>query len=151
MKTSTTKARTISRDATVAEAARLMERDHVGFLVCVGADGEPVGALTDRDLVLRVVAAGDDPETCRVTKVMSTPLVTLDHGESVFRASAVMRRHGMRKLPLVDQNGRVRGLLTADDVIAALARRLFDLDETIRREQRNEQRRDESLPVFGRE
>lgn len=109
------------------EAARLMREDHVGCLVVVDeAAGQRlvVGLLTDRDIVTAVVAAGVDPATLSVGEVMSTDLVTAREDDSLIDLMRVMRRKGVRRVPVVGGQGELIGLATLDDVLAILAEEL---------------------------
>jgi CBS domain-containing protein len=116
--------RAIERDATLVEAARRMRDEHVGDLVvAVEHDGRrvPVGVLTDRDIVVKAVAAELDP-AARVSVVMSEDLlVTATEDEDVAPVLKRMRSFGVRRVPVVDASGGLVGLLAIDDVVAALS------------------------------
>jgi CBS domain-containing protein len=102
----------VSPAASVTEAARLMRKRHVGMLVAVEQpDGEriPVGVLTDRDIVVEVVAPEVPFAQLRVDKVMTREPVTCSHDEQLLDAVARMRTHGVRRLPVLnDKGGPVR-------------------------------------------
>jgi CBS domain-containing protein len=99
-------------------------RDHgVGCLVAIH-DGRPMGLVTDRDLVVRVLAHGIDPKTSLLADFVTYNPVTVATGESVDTASERMRMHGVRRLPLVDERGQVVGIVTADDLIVLLGSEL---------------------------
>jgi len=105
---------TISPEATVAEAATVMDREVVGALVVVDGD-RPVGIVTDRDLVVRGVARRVPPDA-RVDSLMTTALVTLPADADIRRAVNLFHSQPFRRLPLVE-DGRVVGMLTADDLV----------------------------------
>lgn len=143
--------RTISPDASAQEAAELMGQWHVGFLVVV-EDSIPVGVVSDRDLAMRTLARGLRPSECRVSQVMTTPVVTLANGSSHQDASKLMRKHRIRKLPVVDSNGRIVSVLTADDLLESLGKQVHGLAKAVSRELDNEAIEDPGgSSIFGRE
>ncbi|MDD5333680.1 MAG: CBS domain-containing protein [Rhodoferax sp.] len=112
------------RGTTLNGAARLMRENHVGCLVVVEElEGERlvVGVLTDRDIVTAVVASDIDPGTMRVEDVMTTDLVTAREDDSVIDLLRTMRRKGVRRIPVVDGQGQLVGVVTLDDVLDILS------------------------------
>jgi len=113
------------------EAARLMRDHHVGALVVVdGADGHrrPIGIVTDRDIVVEVVAATEvNPEKLTVGDVMSSDLVVAREDVGVFEAVDLMQDRGARRLPVVDTEGLLVGIITLDDVLRMVAGELTAL------------------------
>jgi len=113
------------------EAARLMRDHHVGALVVVeGSDSgkRPIGIVTDRDIVVAVVAAMDvQPETLSVGDVMTRNLVVAEESVGVFEAVDLMQDHGTRRLPVVDAAGRLVGIITLEDVLRMVAGELTAL------------------------
>lgn len=99
----------------VQEVAALMRERNVGSVVLV-RDGEPVGILTDRDLALGVLADGRSPAD-QADGYATAPVVTGDAGIDVRAAAELMVRHGIRRLPIVD-DGRLTGIVTLDDIAA---------------------------------
>jgi len=115
---------TCERDATAVEMARLMRRHHVGDLVVIDRRDEkpvPAGIVTDRDLVVEVLAAGIAPVDVTAGDLMHGELVTAIEGEYVYDAIWHMRSKGVRRLPVVDAKGVLVGVLTTDDVSRFLA------------------------------
>ncbi|MFN3570278.1 MAG: CBS domain-containing protein [Polaromonas sp.] len=110
-------------------AAQLMRKHHVGALVVVDAARRqhPVGILTDRDLVLALMAEGLDPEVFTVGDIMSVELVQASPGMDAMDAVALMRRHRLRRLVVVDEAGRLTGVVTLEDILALLTQELADL------------------------
>jgi CBS domain-containing protein len=133
------------RSMPLVEAARLMRQHHVGCLVVVDeADGvkQVVGVLTDRDIVVAVVARGVSPEALRVGDVMSAEPVTAREDDSLIDLMRTMRAKGVRRVPVVGARGELIGIATLDDVLAVLAEELGLLVAAIDREgQRERQRR----------
>jgi len=105
---------TIEGGATVLFAARLMEEKNVGGLPVADA-GNPVGMLTERDLVRRVLARGLDPNKVTVNEVMSSPLVSIPPDAFVEDASDLMVRHKVRRLAVIE-SGRLVGIVTGTDL-----------------------------------
>ncbi len=107
------------------EAARMMRDHHVGALVVVEkreGTTRPVGIVTDRDIVVEVVAAtGVTPESLTVRDVMSSDLVLARETDGVFEAVERMQDSGTRRLPVVAADGALVGILTLDDVLRMIA------------------------------
>lgn len=119
----------------VAEAAEAMRDRHVGALVVVQEDLRPVGMLTDRDIVTRVVAERRDPTGVLVSDVMS-PEPTIAHVEdSLDRTLFALREQGVRRLPIVNEQGRVVGLVSLDDVLVLLSAELGQTAAAVRENQ----------------
>lgn len=128
---------------TIAEAARLMRQHHTGDLIVTDdSDGtrEPVGIVTDRDLVMEAIAKGRDIDRTPVSEVMGKPVVVASGSENMSDAIDRMRTHGIRRLPIVDDGGVVLGIVTLDDVYRVLADRAAALAAIVSKEQTREQR-----------
>ena len=107
----------ITPDTTAQEAARLMKSEDVGSLPIV-EDGRLIGVVTDRDLALRVIAEGRGLDT-PVRDLASKNLVTIDAQESLEEAARLMAKHQVRRLPVVEEDGRLVGMLAQADVAQA--------------------------------
>jgi CBS domain-containing protein len=105
----------IDADKPVAYAARMMRDEDVGIAPIVEGD-RLVGVLTDRDIAVRVVAEGLDPERVKVAEVASRDVVTLDPDQDLDEALRLLARHRVRRLPVVEEDGRVVGVLAQADV-----------------------------------
>jgi len=124
---------TLPRSATCVDAARLMRGQNIGSVV-VANDREPVGVLTDRDLAVRVMAEARDPAKVRVEDVMSPHPIFLSVRRSLDEAIATMRDLGVRRLPVVNDGGRLAAVISLDDILARIARQVGQLGEAIQRE-----------------
>jgi CBS domain-containing protein len=111
----TSNPRTIGADELVAEAAKLMRDEDVGLAPVVEGD-RLVGALTDRDIAIRVVAEGKDPASTPVREVASTDVVTVDPEQDLDEALNLMAQHQVRRIPVVEQDGRLVGVVAQADV-----------------------------------
>ncbi len=134
----------VERNAAVSQAARLMRDFHVGDLVVVESQDDrrrPVGILTDRDIVVGVLAKDVDPASVAVQDVMGGELITAREDESLPDVVKRMRAAGVRRLPVVNGEGMLVGILTVDDLLDLLSETLNDLSRLISRELTREQRR----------
>jgi len=134
----------IDKDSTIMEAAQLMRKHHVGTLVVVDENSVagkaiPVGILTDRDIVIEVIAEDVDFNTIIVGDVMSYELITSGEADGVWDTMERMRIRGIRRVPVVNKAGELVGILAVDDLLELLAEELTDLSKLIRRERRYEQ------------
>jgi CBS domain-containing protein len=132
------------RETTVVEAAKLMRSHHVGSLVVVDQIGtgkrKPVGIVTDRDIVVEVTATGLDPKTITAEDIMSSQLATVREEDTVEQTMEMMRFKGVRRLPVVDRDGGLAGIVTIDDLLELVAENLVELTRIISREQAEEAR-----------
>jgi CBS domain-containing protein len=116
-----------SKEATIVEVAKLMRKHHVGDVVIVEHDRSPpmpIGIITDRDIVVELVAAEVPLEAVRVGDVMSYDLVTAREDESTWDALQRMRTRGVRRLPVVNGQGGLEGILALDDLLELLSEEL---------------------------
>jgi len=115
---------TITSEASIAEAARLMDTEVVGALIVMDGD-RPVGVVTDRDITVRAVAR-DVPGDARVDAVMSHGVVALDADADLRQALSIFHSHAIRRLPLLE-DGQMVGMITTDDLLIDLVADLGDL------------------------
>lgn len=134
----------VRNDENIVEAAKLMRSYHVGDLIVVtkSADGNiPVGIVTDRDIVMEVVADSADPKTVKVAEIMSKELLTGSEEEGIYEIIGRMRMHGIRRLPVVDKEGLLVGILSVDDILEFLGEEVDALIGLFYKEERSETRR----------
>lgn len=131
-----------TRDSTVAAAAKLMRENHVGSIVVVeqmnGDKRLPVGIITDRDVVVEVVAPGLDPETITVGDIMGSELLTVRESEGLLETMEIMRYKGVRRIPVVDTGGQLIGIASIDDLLEVLAEEMTELAKIVSRERAHE-------------
>jgi CBS domain-containing protein len=113
--------KTVAQSATIMEAACAMRDNDIGDVVVVD-NGRLCGILTDRDIVVRALAVGCDPNRTSVGEICSRSLVTLAPDDTTGQAVRVMREHAIRRLP-VEENGQVVGIVTLGDVALDADRR----------------------------
>lgn len=130
-----------TRDDTVQGAALLMRKHHVGDVVVVDQpDGErlPVGILTDRDIVVSVIALALDPASLLVSDVMSDDLLVAGEDDDVYETIEKMRLRGIRRLPVVAASGALTGIVSADDLLEFLADEMAELSRIAVHQQSHE-------------
>ncbi len=118
-----------------------MRHAHVGCLVVAEPAGvalKPLGMLTDRDIVIEAVAPGLDPATLTAGDVMSRPLATVTENDDLIDALARMREHGVRRLPVVDADGMLCGLVSVQDVLSAVGQQVEALMDVVLAERSKE-------------
>ena len=122
---------TITADNNICDCARLMRLAHVGSLVVVNDDQTPLGMITDRDIAIEVVARNLDPMKLTVRDVMTTPVVTAGPSESMVVALARMREFGVRRLPIIDEEGKLVGVISNSNLVEELSSLLDSLVRNI--------------------
>lgn len=131
-----------TRETTVAAAAQLMRHGHVGSLVVVdrmnGGKRMPIGIVTDRDIVVEVIATGLDPAVITVGDIMAQEIVVGRESDSVLETLEIMRFKGVRRLPTVGPDGQLIGIVTVDDLLEVLAEELSELAKIVAHEQSRE-------------
>ena len=119
---------TVEPDSSVAEAARLMAERGIDT-VLVLTNGKPRGLLTDRDIVVRCVAANVDVDDCTVENVMTETLETVGEGEGIFECIQRMHHSEVRHLPVVNATGDLVGMVSFGDLLALLSEEFHQLTE----------------------
>jgi CBS domain-containing protein len=131
----------VDREETIVEAARLMREKHVGDVVVVeerAGERFPVGIMTDRDIVVQLVATGIALDAVSIGDAMSFELVTAREEDGLLDTIRQMQLKGVRRLPVVDAHGALVGILSVDDVLELISEQLSGLVTVITREQERE-------------
>jgi len=117
----------------ITDLSKLMRKNHVGSVVVTGNDGDrkPVGIVTDRDLVVEVLAMGLDPATLTASDIMTTAPAVSRQGDDALWALKIMRDRGVRRLPVVDEHGDLTGILAFDDLMQHVGTTLGDIAQMI--------------------
>jgi CBS domain-containing protein len=102
---------------TVFNAARQMQEKNVGSIVVFDADKKPIGMVTDRDIAVKVIAEGKDPKTTFLREIMSEETTVLHQNQGIFDATKLMNEKGIRRIPVVDADGKLSGIISLDDLI----------------------------------
>lgn len=119
---------------TVQGAARRMQDRNVGTLVVVNARQEPIGIVTDRDLALRVLSLGGDPFQITVDQVMTRDPQTVPEDMDIEETVRRMRAGRCRRMPVVDDSGRLVGLISLDDILRSMANEFRGVDGLLQHE-----------------
>jgi CBS domain-containing protein len=109
----------------LAAVAKMMEKHNVGTVV-VAEEQRPVGIVTDRDVALAVCSRRVSPDEC-VQKIMTCPVSTMKQNEGIYKATQRMMELAVRRLPVVDDLGRLVGLVSLDDLLVLLSRELNNM------------------------
>ena len=131
----------VGEEASVTEAAGIMREYHVGDVVIVQTrygKQVPVGILTDRDITLEIVARGADPDNIRVGDAMTFELTTVSDDDDLMHVIEVMRSHGIRRVPVVDADEALVGIMTVDDIVDLLSEIMVDLAHLVDSQRRRE-------------
>ncbi|MDB5907857.1 MAG: histidine kinase [Massilia sp.] len=132
-----------SRDESIQGAALLMRTHHVGDVIVVDQpDGEqiPVGILTDRDIIVSVIALGLDPASLLVGDIMSDDLLACSENDDVYETIERMRQRGIRRMPVVNAHGTLSGIVSVDDLLGFLAEEMGELARIAPHQQSQEKR-----------
>ena len=135
---------TVKPEASISHVAKLMRQYHVGDVVVIDERKNipvPIGIVTDRDLVVEVVATELDAEVITASDIMQRKLVVITEEFGVFQAIRTMTSKGVRRLPVVDDHGGLIGILTLDDLLLLLSKELTAISTLVIREQKNESRK----------
>ncbi len=112
---------TVERSTSVRDAAKQMATQNAGFVVAVGDGDRPLGVLTDRDIAMRVLRRGLDPDEVPVGDLMGDELIYVGESASITNAMRRMRAHGVRRLPVVDAAGALVGVFDWNDAVGIIS------------------------------
>jgi len=141
---------TIGENETIYKAAQLMDKHDVGCVIVTDKERKPVGILTERDLVSRVLAKNTLPSRIKAGKVMTTPLITIDPGETLAEAARRMSKLNVRRLGVV-YKGNLEGVISSKDILAVTPELLEMIQERakIEKEPVAEEETSETRPLAG--
>ena len=122
--------KTVRTDDTVLGAVSKMNKFRIGSVI-VTNNGRPVGIITERNILQRIVEPGLDPAIVRAKDIMSSPLVTIDANAAVEEAAQIMARKRIKKLPIVE-GGKVIGIVSTSDIVRSSPTQLGILEELLR-------------------
>lgn len=129
------------KDSSIIEVAKLMRQYHVGDIVVVDSSGDqpiPIGIITDRDIVVELIASNVALDSVTVADVMSYDLITAREQDGIWDTIQRMSAKGIRRMPVVNEQGGLEGILTVDDLLEMLADELTSLAKVTIREQTQE-------------
>lgn len=124
----------VSPDTPAVEVARVMSDKNVGSVVVVSGDNRPVGVLTDRDLTVRVMAQERNPGEVRAGDIVTRDVITFRDSMGVYEAIQKMTTEGVRRMPVVDDGGKLIGIVTMDDIIRMLGEEMAAIAKNIEKQ-----------------
>ena len=141
---------TIGDDSPANLAAELMDKEDLGCIVVTNKEGKPLGIITERDLVVRVLAKNAKPDSLKASEVMTSPLITIEPDATISDAARRMSRLNIRRLAVV-YRGQITGLLSSKDVLAVMPELLEIIQERARIENENraQEESEEAAPLAG--
>jgi len=141
---------TTDEDATANRAAQLMDKNGIGCIVVTSKDGKPLGIITEKDLVSRVLANNIKPDSLKAREVMTSPLITIEPSEKINEAARRMSRLNIRRLGVMYKEQLV-GILSSKDVLAVMPELIEMTQEKALLEGENmiEKAEKESTPLAG--
>jgi len=141
---------TIEENAPVNEVAELMDKHGLGCVIVTNKEGKPIGIITERDLVARVLAKNAMPSSVKAGEVMTSPLITIEPDETIHEAARRMSRLNIRRLGVV-YKGQLVGLLSSKDILAVVPELIETIQERalIEGENRAQEAPEETSPLAG--
>lgn len=118
---------TVKDDEPLTEVIKIMNERNIGSIIVTDEEGRAIGVFTERDL-LRLVASNVGLDALTVGDVMTRNVIVIEEDASLIKAVHLMAKHGIRHLPIVDEDGKVIGIISIRDAAIALARLLVDMD-----------------------
>ena len=122
---------TATGSQTVFDAAKQMWDRNVGAIVVLDSDKKPLGMVTDRDIAVNVVAQGKDPRSTVLKEIMSKNALVLRQDQGIFEATKMMSEKGIRRLPIVDSEGKLAGIISLDDLITVFGEEVANIANAI--------------------
>ena len=126
------------KDAAIVDLARLMRQYHTGDIIVVDNTGGktiPIGIITDRDIILKIVAEGIPVNSVTAGDIMSPVLHTVNENSSIWSTFEMMQAKGIRRIPVINDQHELQGILTADDVLEIIAEETAALAKVFKQEQ----------------
>ncbi len=124
----------VSLDTPAVEVARIMGEKNVGSVVVISGDNRPAGILTDRDLTVRVMAQAKNPGEMRAEEVMTRDVITFRDSMGIYEAIRKMTDEGIRRMPIIDEAGKLIGIVTMDDMIRMLGEEMATIAKNIEKQ-----------------
>ncbi len=121
-------------NATATDAAKYMFEMNVGSVIITDDSNKPIGILTDRDIVSKVIGPEKDPKTVKIKDIMVSPVVTISEDKDIIDVTKLMNAHSIRRFAVVDLGGRLVGVLTLDDILIFLGQEIQNIASALKRE-----------------
>jgi signal-transduction protein with cAMP-binding, CBS, and nucleotidyltransferase domain len=137
----------VSPDTPAVEVARIMGEKNVGSVVVVTGDNRPAGILTDRDLAIRVMAQEKNPGEIRAEDVLTRDVITFQDSMGIYEAIQKMTDAGIRRMPIVDDAGKLIGIVTMDDIVRMLGEEMAAIAKNIEKQSPPMQKPSAPIPM----
>lgn len=112
---------TVKPDVTVYDASKVMDKDNIGAVV-VAQNGKVLGIFTERDVIRRVVSKNMDTKNTLISKVMTKKIVSATPEDTIFKATSIMNKKNIKRLPIITKDGKLAGIMTSTDVVEVFAK-----------------------------
>ncbi len=141
---------TIDESSSANQAAKLMDRHGLGCIIVTGKKGKPLGIITERDMVRRILVKNIKPDSIEAKEVMTSPLITVDPDAKISDTARMMSRLNIRRLGVV-YKGQLVGVLSSKDILAVMPELIETMQEQalLEGEKRIQQAREEGTPLAG--
>lgn len=124
----------LPQTATALDAAKYMTDMNVGSVIITDEKDKPVGIITDRDITTKVIANEKDPKSVKLKDIMNSPVITIGVEKDIVDATKLMGEYWVRRLPVVDQAGKVVGVISLDDILIFLGLEIQNIANVLKRE-----------------
>lgn len=141
---------TIEENAPANRVAELMDKDDLGCIIVTNKEGKPLGIITERDLVVRVLSKNVKPDTFKANEVMTSPLITIEPDATITEAARRMSRLNIRRIGVM-YKGQIAGLLSSKDILGVMPELIEIIQERARIENDrvHEETKEEAAPLAG--
>lgn len=116
---------------TVFDTTKQMRDKNVGSVVVLDSEKRPIGMVTDRDIAVKIVAEGKDPKSTLLKAFMSQDMVVLSQEKGVFETTKIMSEKGFRRIPIVDSEGKLAGIVSSDDLIMVFGEEMVNIANAV--------------------
>jgi len=117
--------------ATALDAAKFMTDMNVGSVIVVEGN-KPVGIVTDRDIMTKVIIEGKNPEKVTIKVIMTSPVITVSVEKSIFDVTKLMKKYKVRRFPVVDAEGKIVGVVTLSDILVFIGQEMKNIATTLK-------------------
>jgi predicted transcriptional regulator len=124
----------LPENATAMDAAKYMTDMNVGSVIITDEKDKPVGIVTDRDIVTKVIANEKEANLVRLKEIMNSPVIAINIEKDIIDATRLMAEYWIRRLPVVDKTGKIVGVLSLDDILIFLGQEIQNIANALKRE-----------------
>jgi len=138
----------MGEDAPANRVAELMDKHGLGCIIVTNKEGKPLGIITERDLVVRVLAKNAKPDTLKANEVMTSPLITIEPDATISDAARKMSKLDIRRLGVIYKK-QITGLLSSKDILGVMPELIEVIQERARIENENAEKEETTAPPAG--